>query len=63
MQAANEGVRVGNISGTAADLTEISDFNLYLFEWHWFKGNVLAGAPLSQVATEIAALKSFYGAS
>jgi hypothetical protein len=57
------GVRVGNMSGVAGDTAAITDFNAYIFEWHWFKGNVLAGATLSQVATEIAALKSFYGAS
>lgn len=63
LQAANEGIRIGNINSTAGDTTEVADFNLYLFEAHWFKGNVLVGAPLSQVATEIAALKSYYGAS
>jgi hypothetical protein len=62
--AANEGVRIGNANGVLGDsTTDTSDFGCYLFEWHWFRGNILVGDPLAQVATEIAALKAYYGAS
>ena len=64
LAAANVGVRIGNTNAVAGDsATDLSDFGAYLFEWHWFRTNILVGAPLSQVATEIAALKTFYGAS
>ena len=60
LQAANEGVRVGNLTALAGDLTEQADLNLYLFEWHFFKGNILTGPALAQVAAEIAALRTHY---
>lgn len=63
LQAANQGVRVGNLSGVEGDASAITDWNLFLFEAHWFRHNILVAPYLSTVATEMAALRAFYNAS
>lgn len=53
-------VRLGDIIGDGTVTPNATDY-MHLFEQHFWKGNVLTGASLPQVASFIASLKSYYG--
>jgi hypothetical protein len=55
------GVRFGNISGTAGDLTEITNMTVSMYEQHFFDGNILTGS-LAKTKEFVGRLKTQYGA-
>lgn len=58
--AAQNGVRFGNMSGTAGDTTEITDWLCNIYEMHFFNGNILTDA-LTETKAFMDELKTAYG--
>lgn len=63
MGSGQYGVRLGNMSGVAGDLTEVTGLTCHLFELHFFSENVLIGPDLSVMAAAMAELKTKYSAN
>jgi len=53
-------VRMGDIIGDGTVAPNATDY-MHIFEQHFWKGNVLTGTALPQVANFITSLKSYYG--
>ena len=59
LQSTIDGAIFGNISGTAGDTTAITDFNTYMFEQHFYAGNIITDN-LAETKKLIDSLKAKY---